>query len=165
MHVVYIGIGSNIGDRQENISKAISLIKEKSKIIKISSIYETEPVGYKDQDRFLNLALMIRTESSPEELFGFLQSIERKMGRVKRIKNGPRIIDLDILFYDDEIINEENLKIPHPRLHERMFVLKPLMDISPDFAHPVLKKKIREMVLELKKTEQVKLFREHSAPV
>ena len=146
MTIAYIGIGSNLGDKEHNIKKSIDLIKEKSKILEISRLYKTEPVGYKNQDKFLNCAIKIKTELKPIELLGFLQSIEKRLGRIRTIKNGPRTIDLDILFYGIEIINENNLIVPHPRLHEREFVLEPLEDISPNFIHPVLRKSIKELV-------------------
>ena len=142
---VFIGIGSNIWNKEENIRKAIGSIKEKCKILRISSLYETEPIGYKKQNWFLNCAIEIETEFEPLELLNFLQSIEKKMGRVKTIKNGPRIIDLDILFYDNKVINEKGLAVPHPRLHERLFVLEPLKEIAPEFVHPVLNKSIKEI--------------------
>lgn len=139
---VFLGIGSNIGDKEDNIRKAVVMIKEKCKILKSSSLYETEPVGYKEQDWFLNCAVEIETKLEPLELLDFLQSIEKKLKRAKTIKNGPRTIDLDILFYGDKIVNEANLVIPHPRLHERLFVLEPLKEIASGFVHPVLKKRI-----------------------
>ena len=145
MDDVYIGIGSNLGDKQENIRKAIKLMKEKCKILKVSSLYETEPMYYKDQDKFLNCAINLETELKPQELLAFLLSVEKKLGRVRIIKNGPRTIDLDILFYDGKITKSDNLIIPHPRLHERLFVLEPLKEICPDFVHPVLRKSINEL--------------------
>lgn len=143
----FIGIGSNIGDKEGNIRNAIKLMKGKCKVLKTSSLYETEPVGYKWQDWFFNCAVEIETKLNPNELLEFLQSIERKLGRIKTIKNGPRTIDLDILFYDDLIINEKNLTIPHPRLHGRLFVLEPLKEIAPELVHPVFKKRVNELYL------------------
>lgn len=154
---VFIGIGSNLDDKEENIKKAIELIMEKCEILKISSLYETEPVGYKRQDWFLNCAICTETELKPMELLDFLQSIEKKLGRVRTIKNGPRTIDLDILFYGDKIINEDMLIIPHPRLHERLFVLEPLKELSPNFVHPLLNRSIEELRSRLNSTECVKL--------
>lgn len=155
MTVVYIGLGSNLGDKEYNIKKSIDLIKEKCKILEISQLYKTEPVGYKNQDKFLNCAIKIKTELKPIELLGFLQSIEKRLGRIITIKNGPRTIDLDILFYDDKIIKTKNLTIPHSRLHQRLFVLEPLEDISPNFIHPVLRKSIKELVSDLRNAECV----------
>lgn len=150
MAKAFVGIGSNLGNKEENIRNSIKLMKEKCKILKASSSYETEPVAYKKQDWFLNCAIEVGTELEPLELLGFLQSIENKMGRVRTIKNGPRIIDLDILFYDDKIINEPSLTVPHPRLHERLFVLEPLKEIAHGFVHPVLGKRVKEICKELK---------------
>lgn len=145
MTEAYVGIGSNLGDKEENIRKSINLMGKKCEILKISSLYETEPVGYADQEWFLNCVVKVNTSMNPEELLEFLLSIEKDLGRAKTIKNGPRTIDLDILFYGDKIINKNNLIVPHPRLHERLFALEPLMEISPELVHPVLKKSIKEI--------------------
>lgn len=153
----YIGIGSNLGDKEKNIKKAIDLVKDKCRILKVSSLYETEPVGYKKQDWFLNCVIKIKTETKPKELFAFLKSIEKKLGRIKIIKNGPRIIDLDVLFYGNKIIKTRNLVVPHPRLHKRAFVLEPLEEICNGLVHPVLKKSIKELKSALKSKEWVKL--------
>ena len=153
----YIGIGSNLGNKEENIRKAISLIKGKCKILKISSLYETEPIGHKEQDWFLNCAIEIGTKLKPQELLEFLLSIEKNLGRVRTIKNGPRTIDLDILFYGNKTINEDNLIVPHPRLHERLFILEPLKEICPNFVHTVLNKSIDELYSLVDKSEIVKL--------
>ena len=156
MNDAYIGIGSNVGDKEENIRKAIRLMKEKCKILKVSSLYQTEPMYYKNQDWFLNCAAKIETKLNPQELLSFLQSIEKKIGRIRTIKNGPRTIDLDILFYNGKIIKSNNLIIPHPRLHERLFVLYPLKEICPDFVHPILKKSINELHSMIDNLESVK---------
>ena len=150
MDEIFIGIGSNLGDKEKNIRKAISLLKERCKILKLSSLYETEPVGYKNQNWFLNCAVQIKTGLKPQELLKFILSIENKLGRIRAIKNGPRTIDLDILFYGNKIIKTKNLAIPHPRLHKRLFVLKPLADICPDFVHPVLNKSIDKLRLAIR---------------
>ena len=154
----YIGLGSNLGDKEDNIKKAIGLMKEKCKILEVSSLYKTEPVGYKNQDWFLNCTVEIKINFRPHELLTFLKSIEKKLGRVKTIKNGPRTIDLDILFYGNEVIKTNNLTIPHPRLHERLFVLEPLKEICPEFVHPILKKNINELIFDLRNTEGVELY-------
>ena len=142
---VFIGFGSNLGDRRENISKALELIKERCSIVKVSSIYETEPVGYLDQGMFLNGVLEVESKLNCRELLEFLLSIEDELGRVRTIKDGPRTMDLDILFYGDSIIEEEDLIVPHPRLHERKFVLEPLNELDSEFIHPKLKKSIKEL--------------------
>lgn len=129
---IYIGIGTNIGNRQHNLETALNEIAEFSTITKKSSIYETEPVGFKPQPDFLNMVIEIDTDLTPSQLIIKLQEIEHKMGRVREIKNGPRIIDLDILLYNDLVINHPDLTIPHPRLTERSFVLEPLFEIAPE---------------------------------
>ncbi|MFN3699409.1 MAG: 2-amino-4-hydroxy-6-hydroxymethyldihydropteridine diphosphokinase [Dictyoglomus sp.] len=153
MHKVFIGLGSNLGDKRRNINTALEKLREKGiSILKISSIIETEPYGYKEQDKFLNAVCLVETDFSPHQLLKVLLDIEREMGRVRTIKWGPRIIDLDIIFYDDLIIQEENLVIPHPDAHNRIFVMGPLLEIAPDFVHPVLKKTIKEIYIELTKS-------------
>ena len=155
---IYIGLGSNLGNREENINRAIHLLREKCKILKVSSIYETEPVGYKNQGLFLNCAVEAETGLKPQELQKFFHSIEKILGRVKTIKNGPRTMDLDILFYDGHIIKSKNLAIPHPRLHERLFVLEPLKELCPNFIHPVLRKTINELKTKIFNRRDVKNF-------
>ena len=130
---VFIGIGTNVGDRGQNIENALFEINKIASIKKKSSTHETKPVGYKNQGDFFNMAIEIETQLKPIDLIIKLQEIEHKMGRVRNIKNGPRIIDLDILTYGDEIINEPDLIIPHPRMLERDFVMKPLKEITDDF--------------------------------
>lgn len=128
---IFIGIGSNIGDRTKNIETALEEISNLAKITNKSTIIETKPVGYDDQGDFLNLVVEIETDLSPLDLLKHLNEIENKMGRIRTIKDGPRIIDLDILLYKNQTISQKNLKIPHPRMHEREFVLKPLIEIAP----------------------------------
>jgi len=159
MAYAYIGIGSNLGNKNTNIKKSIKLLKEKCEVTKISSLYETEPIGYKAQDYFLNCVVKIRTNFNPEQLLKFLQSIENKLKRVREIKNGPRTIDLDILFYGNDIVNANNLIIPHPRLHERRFALVPLNEIAPEFVHPLLKRKVNSILKNLNSKDIVKLYK------
>ena len=147
MAKAYIGIGSNIGDRYDNCLKAIAFLEQRGQVIlKRSSLYETEPWGVKDQPRFINMAIEIRTGLSPQELLSLLKKTEKDMGRVYTTRWGPRLIDLDILLYEDRIINENDLQIPHPRMHERAFVLEPLAEICPEKVHPVLLKRIDELL-------------------
>ena len=151
MSIVYISIGSNIGDREENCRKAIKLLKENGIALKReSSLYETEPWGVKNQPKFINMAIEVETDKEPEELLRVLKEIEKEIGRKESVKWGPRVIDLDIIFYNDLILKTENLEIPHPLLHERDFVLKPLCEIAPDKKHPVTGKTVKEMLENLK---------------
>jgi len=133
MVTAYIGIGSNLGDRQKNIDRAIAYLKsfKDIEITKSSSIYETEPVGGPPQGKFLNGVMEIKTSLSPDDLLKYLKKIENKLGRVKKEKDGPRTIDLDILLYGDMKINNQRLKVPHPGMYKREFVLRGLKEIAP----------------------------------
>lgn len=142
---VFIALGSNLGDRNKNLEIAQKEISQFAKIIQKSSTHETEPYGYKEQGKFLNMCLEIETELSALELIFRLQEIEHKMGRTREIKNGPRTIDLDILFFNDQIIEEQSLTIPHKQLHKRHFVLAPLNEIASEKKHPILNKTIQEL--------------------
>ena len=159
MAKVYVGIGSNLGDKESNIKKAIVLLKEKCKALKISSLYETEPVGYKAQDWFLNCAVSLETYLKPKDLLNFFRLIEKNLGKIITIKNGPRTIDLDILFYGNKIIKTKSLTVPHPRLHKRRFVLEPLNEICPKLMHPKLKKSIGYLRNNLKGKEAVRILK------
>jgi 2-amino-4-hydroxy-6-hydroxymethyldihydropteridine diphosphokinase len=155
MHKVFVGIGSNLENRLKNIEDAIENIKLKGlKILKRSPVYETSPYGLKEQPDFLNCVIEIETTESAQETFNILQQIEKKMGRVKALRWGPRIIDLDILFYDNIILNTPELKIPHPDMQNRFFVLKPFSDIAPFLVHPIFKKTIKELLKEFEKPEK-----------
>ena len=146
MHTIYLGIGSNLGNREENCKKAILLMSEKGIVIKQqSSMYETEPWGVKDQPKFINMAVEAETDKTPEELLGVLKKVESEVGRTETAKWGPRVIDLDILFFNDLIHKTADMEIPHPLLHERDFVMKPLCEIAPGKKHPVTGKTIREI--------------------
>ena len=149
---VYLGIGSNLGDRQANIERAVLLLKEDKDMdwVGMSSVIETAPEGDEAQPKFLNAAAHIRTELLPPDLLSRLKGIERRLGRQRSTSGSPRPMDLDILFYDDVVIVEgKTLSIPHPRLDSRPFVLKPLFEIAPDFMHPRLKKTVRELLSAL----------------
>jgi len=147
MAIAYIGIGSNLGNREENCEKATNLLSRKGiKVLQCSSFYETEPWGVKEQPKFINMAVEIETHLEPKELLNALKEIERNLGRSETIRWGPRIIDLDVLFYDDLVINSPGLEIPHRGIKDREFVLNPLSEIAPHKIHPVLKKSIKEIL-------------------
>ncbi len=155
--IVHIGIGSNLGERLQNCQNALGFLKEKGLILrKLSSYYETEPWGVTGQPAFINATMEAETFLPPDELLHVLKDIEEIMGRTKNIKWGPRIIDLDILFYGDEIIQTEPLNIPHPLLHERDFVLLPLDEICPDKIHPIIGKTIRQLKEDLQNDKDIK---------
>lgn len=155
-HRAYIGLGSNIGDKEENLRAALQLLtNETTKVEKVSSFYGTKPVGYEDQDDFVNCAAEIKTLLTPKELMTFLMDIEKELKRERVIRWGPRTIDLDVLLYDDIITSSEDIIIPHPRMHERLFVLKPLSDIAPYALHPILNKRITELELQVSNTQSL----------
>ncbi len=150
-HTAYIGLGSNLGDRYGNITRAIDKIclLPHTRVERQSGNYLTAPVGPQDQPDFVNAAIETVTEMSPRELLNALKGIEKSLGREQTCRWGPRIIDLDILLYDDLVIEEEDLNIPHPEMHKRRFVLEPLCEIAPDAAHPLIKKTVREILRDL----------------
>ncbi|WP_042479019.1 2-amino-4-hydroxy-6-hydroxymethyldihydropteridine diphosphokinase [Bacillus ndiopicus] len=133
MNDVFLSIGTNIGKREENLKQAVQLLKKQVDVIKVSSIYETAPVGYTDQPSFLNIAVHIKTKWNAAETLVVCQSVENELGRVRDIRWGPRIIDLDILLFNHDKIETDSLIVPHPRMYERAFVLVPLVEISESF--------------------------------
>ena len=155
--LVFIGVGSNLGDKVGNCRRAVEVILAdgRNRIVQCSPLYQTEPVGKKEQDWFINGVFAMETSMEPAELLEFLLGVEKMMGRVRTERWGPRVIDLDILLFGQEVINEEALRIPHPRLHERRFVLVPLRDIAPDLMHPLLGKTISQILAELPGEEKV----------
>ena len=141
-----IALGSNIGDRLGTIRQAVMLLEERSLRISASSdVFETPPWGMENQPRFLNACVLAETDILPRVLLELLLNIESDLGRTRRYKWGPREIDLDLLFYDDQVFNESGLVLPHPQMHRRAFVLVPLVQIAPDWRHPVLGKSVREL--------------------
>jgi 2-amino-4-hydroxy-6-hydroxymethyldihydropteridine diphosphokinase len=144
-----IALGSNVGEREENLRKAIEILKGKMTVVKTSSFYETKPMYVEDQGWFLNCTAKVDTDLKPRELLEFLKKTEKELGRKVVKKNGPRIIDLDILFYGNQIINDNDLQIPHPKIAERLFVLAPLAEIEPNLSHPVYNKTISELLFLL----------------
>ena len=146
-NVVFIGVGSNLGNREENIKKAILKISElpQTSVLATSSIINTKPIGKRDQPDFLNCIIKIETKYTSNGLLTELQNIESDMGRIRKEKWGPRVIDLDILFFNDEIIETEDLTIPHPEILNREFILCLMKEIAPKFVHPIEKKTIEEL--------------------
>ncbi len=153
MKTVYLSLGSNLGDREANLRAALRLLNPR----RVSPIYETEPVDHTAQPFFLNLVAEVETSLMPMQLLSHTQRIERDLGRKRTIPKGPRTIDIDILLYGTTIIASKRLEIPHPRLHERRFVLKPLADLAPDLRHPVTHLTVREMLQALPQRPTVRL--------
>jgi len=155
---IYLGLGSNMGNRQDNLDKALDFLSQRLRVDKVSSVYDTEPVGNPNQPRFLNLVCQVYTTLAPAGLLTLAKGIESKLGRALGKSNAPRPIDIDILFYGDQVIETPELVIPHPRLAERAFVLVPLAEIAPDLRHPVTGKTIKELLRGLTETQDVLKF-------
>ena len=153
---VYLGLGSNIGIKESNLSRALKLLPDLVTVSEVSSIYESEPVGLKDQPWFANIVCTAYTDLPPHDLLAYLKHIEGQMGRIMSFKDGPRIIDIDILFYDDQVIETPDLTIPHPRIAERAFVLHPLSELNPLLFHPVQSRTVAQMLSALTRPERVK---------
>jgi len=143
---VYLALGSNLGNRAANLKEAINSLSPQMEVKAKSKVYETPPWGYIEQEKFYNQVLRVQTYLEPEPLLKHLKRLEVALGRKASFQNGPRLIDIDILFYDDRVVNTPVLDIPHPHVHERGFVLLPLMDIAPDYVHPVKQRSVREML-------------------
>jgi 2-amino-4-hydroxy-6-hydroxymethyldihydropteridine diphosphokinase len=143
--LVYLSLGSNVGDREANLRTAIVRLAALGEVSAVSSFYETEPVDFTRQPWFLNCAVALTTEKMPKQLLGGLQAIEKAMGRQRTQPTGPRVIDLDILLFGNSIVDTAGLTVPHPALHERRFVLEPLAEIAPEQRHPVFKSTMREL--------------------
>lgn len=157
MAQAYISLSSNLGDRVGFIEKATEALRGAGTVYRVSSFYKTEPWGIKKQPWFMNVCLEMETALTPEALLQTCLDIEKKLGRVRQKKWGPRIIDIDILFYDSQIVDSDTLYIPHPEISKRRFVLAPLAEIAPDFHHPILKKSIKELLKECPDPSIVKL--------
>lgn len=150
MKTAYLGLGSNLGDRKANLADAITrLACESVRILRASSVWETEPRDVLDQPWFLNQVVEVESDLLPRQLFRRIQRIEREMGRQRRMPKGPRLIDIDILLYGNAIVKSEDLEIPHPHMTERRFVMAPLAELAPDLRHPVSKRTIRELLAEV----------------
>jgi 2-amino-4-hydroxy-6-hydroxymethyldihydropteridine diphosphokinase len=148
-HIVYLALGTNLGDREDNLKKALQALPPQIEVSAVSRLYETAPAYVVDQPAFLNIVIKGQTDLSPTDLLAYLKLLETQIGREKTMRYGPRKIDLDIIFYDDLIVDLPHLQIPHPRMSERGFVLYPLADIASDVVHPVLKQTNKELLANL----------------
>ena len=158
----YLALGSNLGDRWENLRRACAALEARGiRLRRASSVYETEPVDFLEQGWFLNCVIEVETALPAVRLLEELQQIERELGRERLRPKGPRTIDLDILLYGDCVIREQNLIVPHPRLHQRGFVLEPLREIAPSLELPLLRRTVEQLSLELRDPSQVRRFSDH----
>ncbi|MDD5486283.1 MAG: 2-amino-4-hydroxy-6-hydroxymethyldihydropteridine diphosphokinase [Dehalococcoidales bacterium] len=152
---VYLGLGSNVGNRQENLNKALGYIEQRMRVAAKSSVYETNPVGNTNQPMFLNMVCEVKTSLPPEFLLVLAKGIEKKLGRMENHpKDSPRTMDIDILFYGDQVLNDHDLIIPHPRLSKRAFVLVPMNEIAPDFVDPASGKTVSALLEEIQSAKQ-----------
>ena len=163
MDIAYLLLGSNMGDRLANINNAIQKIQSIcGEVIQLSAVYDTAPWGYTEQDSFLNQVVVLDSNMHPTQLMLHLLEIEKEIGRVRDIKYGPRLIDIDILLFDDEIINNSILTLPHPEMQNRKFALMPLVEVANELMHPILKQTVTELLLNCTDTCHVQKFSETS---
>lgn len=146
MATIFLGLGSNLGDRRANLRGAVALLQERFTQQQVSSLYETEPVGYLEQPTFLNAVWQGQAEADAETVYAWIKEIESKLGRTPTFPNGPRNIDIDLLLYNDLILTTPQLMVPHPRMGERAFVLEPLCEVAPNVVHPVLQQRVGELL-------------------
>jgi 2-amino-4-hydroxy-6-hydroxymethyldihydropteridine diphosphokinase len=154
--VVYLSLGSNLGQRRKLLLAAIERLRRLGRVVSVSSVYETQPVEVTDQPWFLNCAVALEAKHPPEQLLNEILAIERDMGRERTRKKGPRKIDIDILVFGDRVVDSPELIIPHPAMHRRRFVLEPLAEIAPEACHPLLKKTVRALLAELHDSQVVR---------
>jgi 2-amino-4-hydroxy-6-hydroxymethyldihydropteridine diphosphokinase len=157
-HIVYLALGTNMGNRLANLKAAINNLTPQLAVKNKSSVYETPPWGFTQQAEFLNQVVMAETYLQPQALLGHLKRLETALGRVPNFQDGPRLIDIDILFYDDLVLDTPPLTIPHPRMYNRPFVLVPLAEIAPDLIHPQFGKSVRELLDRVDRSD-IKLFK------
>jgi 2-amino-4-hydroxy-6-hydroxymethyldihydropteridine diphosphokinase len=154
--LVYLSLGSNVGDRATQLLSALARLETTGRIVAVSSFYETEPMEFTQQPWFLNCAVALETSQTPQQLMASILHIEQEMGRQRLQKKGPRTIDIDILLFDNAVVNSSDLTVPHPALHQRRFVLEPLAEIAPEVSHPALKKTVRELLGALPEGQAVR---------
>ncbi len=153
---IYLGLGSNIGDRESNLVHAFKMLPPEVSAVQVSSVYESEPVGFKDQPWFLNTVCCAYTDLSPLRLLDYVKHIEEQLGRILSFKDAPRPIDIDILFYGDETMESDLLTIPHPRILERAFVLAPLVELEPEFVHPGKRQTVVQLLAVVPQPERLR---------
>jgi 2-amino-4-hydroxy-6-hydroxymethyldihydropteridine diphosphokinase len=151
LKIVYLGLGSNVGDSEALLQSALDRLNGPDlKLVRVSSLYETEPIGLREQRWFLNLVAEFQTELFPKQLMQRIEKVERELGRKRTVRNGPRTIDIDILLYGNSVVKTEGLEIPHPRYRERRFTLAPLAELNPEMRDPVTRRSMAEMLVALK---------------
>ena len=162
---IYLGLGSNLGDRAEHLEQALAALSAAEiRVLRRSSLYATEPVGFAPQHWFLNCVVEAETERMPRQLLRATQQVERDLGRRRTVRNGPRTVDIDILLYASHVVSMPDLEIPHPRMAERRFVLVPLREIAPALRHPTLRRSIAELLAATSDRSEVRPWRDASAP-